>query len=132
MIKMMNDTLANTLNNINLATKTGKTTCTVRPTSKIIVKVLEIMQDSKYIGSFEIIKNNKGGEIKINLIGALNKCGAIKPRFSVDLNNFEKFEKRYLPAKDFGLIIVSTSKGIMVHNEAKEKKIGGRLLAYVY
>jgi len=132
MHKMMNDTLANTLNNINLASHTGKATCTVRPVSKIITKVLEIMQDKKYLGSFEIIKDNRGSAIKINLIGGLNKCGAIKPRFSVSLDGFEKYEKRYLPAKDFGLLIVSTSKGIMVHNEAKEKKIGGKLLAYIY
>ena len=60
------------------------------------------------------------------------KCGAIKPNFSVKKDGFEKFEKRYLPAKDFGVLIVSTSQGIMTHVEAKEKKLGGKLIAYVY
>jgi len=50
----------------------------------------------------------------------------------VQKGNYEKFEKRYLPAKDFGMIIVSTNQGIMTHIEAKEKGLGGRLLAYVY
>jgi small subunit ribosomal protein S8 len=129
---MLNDTLANLLSNINMASKTGKVECTATPVSKVMLKILQIMQDQKYIGSFEVQDNNKGKIVKINLLGALNKCGAIKPRFPVKSDGFEKFEKRYLPAKDFGFIIVSTSKGIMTHNEAKEKKIGGKLIAYIY
>jgi len=129
---MLNDTLANTLNVMHMASKTGKDSCIVKPVSKVILEVLRIMQEKKYIGSFEVQKDNRGSSAKINFIGALNKCGAIKPRFPVGIETYEKFEKRYLPAKDFGIIIVSTSKGIMIHNEAKEKKIGGKLLAYVY
>ncbi len=129
---MLNDPLANVLNDMNMATKVGKPDCVVRPASKMILTVLQILQDNNYIGSFEVKEDGRGNSIKINLIGALNKCGVIKPRFPVKLNDFEKFEKRYLPAKDFGLIIISTSQGIMIHNEAKEKKLGGSLLAYVY
>ena len=129
---MLNDTLANLLSNINMASKTGKTECTATPVSKVMLKLLQIMQDQKYIGSFEIQESSNGKIVKINLIGAVNKCGAIKPRFPVKFDGFEKFEKRYLLAKDFGFIIVSTSKGIMTHNEAKEKKIGGKLIAYIY
>jgi small subunit ribosomal protein S8 len=57
---------------------------------------------------------------------------AIKPRFPVKLENFEKFEKRYLPAKGFGHMLISTSKGLMLHEQAKEQKVGGRLIAYIY
>ena len=69
---------------------------------------------------------------EINLIGNINKCGVVKPRFSLTKKNYENFEKRYLPAKDFGFLIVSTPKGIMIHKEALEKGMGGKLLAYVY
>ena len=41
-------------------------------------------------------------------------------------------EKRYLPAKDFGILIMSTSKGIMTHYDAKKKNLGGKLLSYCY
>ena len=47
-------------------------------------------------------------------------------------DGFEKFERRYLPAKGFGILIVSTSIGMMTNEEAKIKMIGGKLLAYVY
>jgi len=37
-----------------------------------------------------------------------------------------------LPARDFGLLVLSSNQGVVSHREAREKKIGGRLLAYVY
>ena len=90
------------------------------------------MNEHSYLGIFELVEDGKGGIIKLNLLGNINKCGVIKPRFSTKKHNYEKWEKRYLPAKDFGVIIVSTPQGIMTHIEAKEKGIGGKLLAYCY
>ena len=128
----MNDTLAGTLNNIQNAELVGKDICVAKPISKLNKKVLNIFKDHHYIGEVKEIKDGKGGLFEINLIGQVNKCGVIKPRFSVKIDGYEKFEKRFLLSKDFGLIIVSTSKGIMTHIEAKEKKLGGKLLAFVY
>lgn len=127
-----NDQLANALNDIRNAEKVSKKECTIWPVSKVILKVLELMQRKSYLGEIKLTKNNKGNALTIVLLGRINKCGVIKPRYSVKLMNYEKFEKRYLPAQDFGVLVVSTPKGIMTHLEAKEKKLGGRLLAYVY
>lgn len=129
---MNNDPLANVLSTLVNAEKIGKRECIVWPASKIIIKILDIMKDHKYIGTYEVNDNGRGGEIKVTLSGKMNNCRVIKPRLPVTKKGFEKFEKRYLPAKDFGIIIVSTSKGIMIHNEAKEKGLGGTLIAYVY
>lgn len=129
---MMHDTLAGAFSNMLNAEKVGKKFCTTKPFSKILQEILNFMNKKGYIGSFEVIKDNRGDLVKINLLGKINKCGVIKPRFSVKKGEFEKFEKRYLPAKDFGMIIVSTPKGLMTHIEAKEKGMGGKLLAYVY
>ncbi|MFH0798099.1 MAG: 30S ribosomal protein S8 [Candidatus Woesearchaeota archaeon] len=128
----MNDTLAVALSNLLNAEIIGRSEFLIKPVSKVTKQVLEIMNRNGYIGSYEVIEDNKGGIIKVNLLGAVNKCGVIKPRYSVQKGNYEKFEKRYLPAKDFGMIIVSTNQGIMTHIEAKEKGLGGRLLAYIY
>lgn len=130
--KMLNDPLANALSCIQNSEKNGEKECLVKPISKIIKKVLIIIKNENYIEDFKIINEGKGGIIKVSLFGNINNCCAIKPRYNVKRINFEKFEKRYLPAKDFGIIIVSTSKGIMTHKESKEKNIGGRLLAYCY
>ena len=92
----MNDTLAAAMNDILNAEKIGRSTCVVTPVSKVTKVVLEIMKENKYIGEFKIIEDGKGGLIEINLIGGINKCGVIKPRFSVEKQEFVKFEKRYL------------------------------------
>ena len=129
---MLNDPLANVLSVMNNADQKGMKQCSIKPSSKLILSVLEILNTRHYIGSHNVIEDGRGGIVQINLIGAINKCGAIKPRFSVGMGNYEKFETRFLPAKDFGFLVVSTPKGIMTHTEAKAKGFGGRLLAYCY
>ncbi len=128
---VMNDPLANVLSNILNHERVTKKECLVSPSSKVIRAVLQIMQDNQYIGSFDYADESKKA-LKVSLIGKINKCGVIKPRHSVKKDNFEKFEKRYLPAKDFGILILTTSQGIMTHYDAKKKQIGGKLLAYCY
>ena len=128
----LNDPLAAALSNIWNAEKIGKENCMVGIASNIIKNVLKIFKENDYIKDFEIIEDGKAGIIKVHLNGNINKCGVIKPRFSVQRQDFEKFEKRYLPARDLGFILISTSKGLMIHIQAKEKKLGGKLIAYVY
>lgn len=127
-----NDPLASVLSHILNCERRGKPDCLVRPASKVVLNVLEIMEKNGYIGRFEVVDRRAGGVIKLILLGSINKCGAIKPRFSFNLGNYEKYEKRYLPAKGFGIIIVTTSEGLMVHTESINRRIGGRLLAYCY
>lgn len=129
---MLNDPLAAALAKVINAEKVGKREVLIKPASKIIKQILTLMNEHNYIGSFEEVDDGKGGILKVNLLGNINKCGVIKPRFSTKKNNFEKWEKRYLPAKDFGIIIVSTPQGIFTHVIAKEKGTGGKLLAYCY
>ena len=129
---VMNDTLAAALSKIMNAEKAGKKECTIRPISKVISGVLGILKREGYILDYLCVEDKRGGQINISLGGRINKCNSIKPRFPVDIDSYEKFEKRYLPAKDFGIIIVSTSKGLMTNKEAKEKKVGGRLVSYCY
>ncbi|MEM3412164.1 MAG: 30S ribosomal protein S8 [archaeon] len=126
------DILVNALNQIKNAELRAHKECQIQPTSKLVGIVLQIMQKNGYLGPFEFIDDGRGGIYKVSLIGKINNCGAIKPRFSVKKNEISKFEKRYLPAKNIGLLIISTSQGIMTNKDAKEKKIGGKLLAFVY
>ena len=129
---MLNDPLATALSKILNAERISRKEVLIKPTSKTIKAVLTIMNDNGYIGSFEEVEDGKGNFLKVNLLGNVNNCGVIKPRFSTKKDEFEKWEKRYLPAKDFGVIFVSTPKGIMTHNQAKENETGGKLLAYCY
>jgi small subunit ribosomal protein S8 len=126
------DPLADALTTMRNNELQGNDTCVVSPASKLIGHVLSTMQKENYIGNFELIEDGKAGKFNVELQGNINKCGVIKPRHAVKNDEFEKFEKRYLPAKNFGILIVTTPQGVMTHHEAKEAGIGGRLLVYVY
>lgn len=126
------DPLANALTNMRNNEMQGNNKCTLSPASKMIGQVLRTMQKEGYIGEFEYVDDDKAGQFTVELEGNINKCGVIKPRHAVKKDEFEKFEKRYLPSKNFGIMIMTTSEGIMTHQEAKERGIGGRLLVYVY
>jgi len=128
----MMDTLANGLTTIMNNEIRQKKECIITPASKLLGRVLRIMQLNGYIGEFEFIDDGRQGKFKVQLLGRINKCGAIKPRYPVKADEFEKWEKQFLPARDIGILIVSTSQGVMSHRDAKQKRIGGRLLAYVY
>ena len=131
-IMTLMDPLADALTNIRNNERQVNDHCTISPASKLIGRVLSTMQKENYIGEFEFIDDNKAGKFEVELEGNINQCGVIKPRHAVKKDEFEKFEKRYLPAKNFGILIVTTPEGIMTHREAKERGIGGRLLAYMY
>ena len=129
---MRHDLLSDTLSQIKNAEAVGKSEVVLKPTSKLVRSVLQIMKDIGYLGDMEYLDDARGGKLKLKLLGKINKTGAIRPRFKVSVFDIEKFEKRYLPARGFGVLIVSTSKGIMTHTECKKLEIGGVLLAFVY
>jgi len=128
---VLHDILADALVAMKNAERVGKSECVTRA-SKIIKSVLKILQDHNYIGSFEFIDDGKSGKFKIELKGKIIDCNVIKPRFSVRVDEFEKYEKRFLPAREVGLLVISTPKGVIDHKKAKELHIGGKLLAYCY
>ena len=117
---------------IKNAALNGKSECVIQPSSKLIGRVLKVMQDRGYISQFEYVEDGKAGKFHVMLDGAINDCGVIKPRYSVTVSEVEKFEARFLPAQDFGLLILTTTAGVITQDRAKELGIGGKLLAYVY
>lgn len=128
----MNDALANILSKINTAEKKAKKECVLTVSSNLVQDVLKVLKENSYIGDIEKVENSRGFEYKINLLGKINNCSAIKPRFAVTIKDFDKFEKRFLPAMNFGIIIISTSKGVMTLEKARKNNLGGRLIAFCY
>jgi small subunit ribosomal protein S15Ae len=87
---------------------------------------------SGYIGEFEIVDDHRSNKIVIELNGRLNKCGVICPRFDVGYDELEKWIVNLLPSRQFGHILISTTYGIMTHEEARKKKTGGKILGFFY
>lgn len=124
--------LANLFSSLQNAELRNKKECVIIPASTLASEVLRVLQKRRYIGEFEFIDDGVGGKLRVQLLGRINKCGVISPRFPVRSLKLVEWEHRYLPAVGVGTLIVSTSQGVMSHVEAQEKKIGGRLVGYVF
>ena len=68
----------------------------------------------------------------MELIGKINDCNVIRPRFSIKSKDTIRWEKRYLPSDRVGILVITSSKGVIDHKEAGKKRDGGKLLGYVY
>ncbi|KAI6676368.1 hypothetical protein NL676_037164 [Syzygium grande] len=121
-VSVLNDALKSMYN----AEKTGKRQVMIRPSSKVIIKFLLVMQKHGYIGEFEYVDDHRAGKIVVELNGRLNKCGVISPRFDIGVKEIEGWTARLLPSRQFGYIVLTTSAGIMDHEEARRKNVGGK------
>ncbi|MEM0384949.1 MAG: 30S ribosomal protein S8 [Nitrososphaeria archaeon] len=109
-----------------------KKECIISPTSNLAREILRILQKYGYIGEFEQIDDGRGGKFRVQLLGRIVRCGVISPRFSVKKDEYDLWERKYLPAFNYGILIVTTPEGVMSQVEAKQKGLGGKLLGYVY
>jgi len=126
---MSQDTVADALNMIRNAKKARKDKLKIKIISNVLIEILKIMKQKGAIKKYKINAKDKSMDITI---GELFECKSIKPRFSVDKSQIEKYRRRYLPARNIGTMIISTNKGLMTHEEAQEENIGGCLIAYFY
>lgn len=129
---MQHDLLNDALVTLRHADRDGKPNVELVPTSKLIAEVLRIFREHRYIEEFTFVPTGRGGKYDVKLSRRINSCGVIKPRLAVPHDGLERYEARFLPAQDFGLLVLSTNRGVLSHQQARELKIGGRLLAYVY
>ena len=124
--------LADALKTITNAERRGKRQVLIRPCSKVIIQFLKVMMHRGYIGEFEVIDDHRSGKIVINLLGRLNKCVAICPRFDIQLNELEEWQAKLLPSRQFGYVVLTTSHGIVDHEEARKKNAGGKILGMFF
>ena len=127
---MRHDTIADGLVAMKNAEDAGKQEVEIAH-SKLMMSILELLKSVGYIKDYEE-RGRAKKTILVKLAGRLNNCKAIRPRFVVKKDEYGKWEKRYLPGQNLGILIISTSKGLMTHYEARKNGIGGRLIAFVY
>jgi len=127
--KMAQDIVADALNMIRNAKKAGKDSVKINRISNLLIEVLKIMKQKEAIKRYKL--DTKERSVQIDF-GDFLECRAIKPRFTADKTEIEKYRRRFLPSRNIGTLIVSTSKGLMTHEEAFEKGMGGFMIAYFY
>jgi len=123
---MSQDIIADALNQIMNAKKARKNEVTVEKHSKLLRNVLDIAKEHGYL-DYSV----NGRRLKIE-IKELNEIKAVKPRYSVSVEKINGYVRRFLPARNFGFVVVSTNKGLMKHEEAEEQNLGGCLIAYMF
>lgn len=123
---MSQDIISDVLNQIMNAKRARKESINIERYSKLLLKILDIMKNYGYI-DYEL----KEEKLKIS-IKELSECKSIKPRYTVGKRELDKYVRRFLPARNFGYVVVSTSRGLMTHQEAQTTEIGGSLVAYFY
>ncbi len=128
---MFMDRLAEAINIIKTHERMGREECVVDST-KLLKSVLQTLKKESYINDFEEFKEGKIMKIRIKLSNRINAMGVVKPRYAIQKGTIAKYESRYIPSKDFGILVMSTPQGLMTNREAREKQTGGRLVLYVY
>ncbi|MBR3143726.1 30S ribosomal protein S8 [Candidatus Saccharibacteria bacterium] len=127
------DQIADLLTRIRNAVTVGKTEILV-PTSKLKVALVEILVKNDYLASYDIIEGSPRGLLHV----VVNEPGTV-----AKINEITKVSKPgrrvYVGADEIptvksgrGMVIVSTSKGLMNGREAKKNGLGGELLVKVW
>merc|ERR1712014_24487 len=124
--------LRDALNGIVNAEKRGKRQVLIRPNSKVVIKFMQVMQKHGYIGDLEIVDDHRSGKVVVDLVGRINKCGVISPRFDVVLPAIEQLASNILPSRQFGHLVLTTPYGIMTHEEARRKHTGGKIVGFFF
>jgi len=124
--------LADALKSIVNAEKRGRRQVMIRPSSKVVIKFLQTMQRRGYIGEFELIDDHRSGKIVVELLGRINKCAVVSPRYDVEVKDIEQLTADLLPSRQFGHIVLTTTYGILDHEEARRKHTGGKILGFFF
>ncbi len=128
---MLMDRLAEAINTIKANERVGRRGCTVLST-KLVRSVLDVMQKNGYIDGYEERTERYARVLDVKLSRKINSISVVKPRYALSKLDIQRYEERYIPSKDFGILIISTPKGMLTNRDARAAGIGGRLVAYVY
>ncbi len=132
---VITDPIADLLTRIRNANTANHTTTDV-PASKMKKAVAQILLDEGFIGGLEELKGEgPQGTLRITL-----KYGPEKEKVITGLRRISRPGLRVYTSKTeiprvlggLGLVIMSTSKGIMSGKRAKREGFGGEVLAYVW
>jgi small subunit ribosomal protein S8 len=130
----MSDPIADLLTRIRNASRAEHEKVDI-PSSKLKVRLAEILKDEGFIKNYRLIEDKKQGMLRVYL-----KYGAGNERIISGLVRVSKPGRRVYVGKDkiptilggMGVVILSTSHGVMTDRDVRKQKLGGEVLAYVW
>jgi small subunit ribosomal protein S8 len=106
------------------------------PASNLKKEITKILLDKGYILNYKFVEDGPQGTIKIALkYDPVNKVNAIKCLSRVStpgLRKYVGYKEMPKVLNGLGIAIVSTSKGVMTDKEARDLKVGGEVLCFIY
>ena len=124
--------LSDCLKTILNAERAGKRQVIIHPISKIVIKFLKAMQAKGYIGEIEIVDDQRAKKAVVQLLGRINKCGVISPRYDIHMADMERTLSNLLPSRSIGTVLFTTTYGIMDQAQMRRKHTGGKVLGYFF
>ncbi len=127
------DLIADAFTMIRNAMMAKKETVDV-PASKQLKSILDILKKGSYIDNFKLMEDKRQGLLRIYLkyIKGEPAIRNIKRISKPGLRVYVKQDKIPSVLRGRGMAIISTSKGIMTDKEARDLKLGGEIIAYVW
>ncbi len=133
--KFMTDPIADYLTRLRNAIQAKHRVVEI-PASNLKKEITKILLDKGYILNYKFVEEGPQGSIKIALkYDPVNKVNAIKKLLRVSKPGLRKYAGyKDIPRvlNGLGIAVLSTSKGVMTDKEARDLKIGGEVLCYVY
>ena len=131
---VMTDPIADMLTRIRNANQMKHLTVLV-PASKIKLEILNVIKNEGYIEDVEFVEDGKQGEIKVTLKYTDKKERVIKGIRRISKPGLRVYAKSTEMPKvlnGLGVAVVSTSNGVMTDREARQKNLGGEVIAYIW
>ena len=127
------DQIADLITRIRNAVQVGKTEILV-PTSKLKVAVVELLVKNGYLSSFDIIEGEPRGmlHVVINEPGTAAKVSEITKISKPGRRVYSAVADIPTVKSGRGMVIISTSKGLMTGRDAKKNHLGGEILIKVW
>ncbi|XP_057514900.1 40S ribosomal protein S15a-2-like [Actinidia eriantha] len=126
--RILNEALRKMVN----AEKRGFATAQLQPISNTMASFLNIMKYRGYIKDFQVHDPQRVGRITVELQGRINDCRAVMHRHDVKAKEIEQYRIRKLPTRQWGYVVIMTPNGLMDHEEAIRKNVGGQVLGYFH
>jgi small subunit ribosomal protein S8 len=131
---MRSDPIADLLTRIRNASRAEHEKVDI-PSSKLKVRIAEILKDEGFIKNFRVLEDDKQGTLRVYL-----KYGAGNEKMISGLVRVSTPGRRIYVTHDqipsilagMGVALVSTSKGVVTDRDARKQKVGGEVLAYVW
>ncbi len=127
------DPIADMLTRIRNANRVGRRLVLI-PKSKICTGIAQVLKDEGYIEEFDVIDDARQGQIRVRLkydSGGQKVIHTIDRESKPGCRVYRKVDELPKVLNGMGIVVVSTSKGVMSDRKARENNVGGELLCIV-